>query len=417
MNRKHQAFVLAFILLISGLCPVQAATLGPAGSYNELLELAAGAADGDIILISGRIAADSAPLVIRPAVTIRSAAPGAASISGLSISDSSVTFSGVVLENTLNVSGTSYIELKNGSSVTGAGGDSGIRFDGNGALLLGADCSVTGGSDGAGVSISHRSGDFYSSLEGTVTGGSGNTGGPGVVVSPLSRSGTMMISGEILGGSGEIIGGHALNLFDLSGNAYITVAGSVTGGSGEIGGDGIQLVSASDHVNVGITGSVKGGEGSGYGGDAMLLMNASGSASISLSGTLSGGNATQSDAQPGTSLLIVGDSTSARTRVDNCILEDGLLLSAAATPAATPAPTPIPAVTPLPAITASLVLPTLLPERIEEEPEKETEDRLPIATPDEAMREENPLEEVADDLTQDEESIDSDDSGAENPAA
>ena len=95
-------------------------------------------------------------------------------------------------------------------------------------------------------------------------------------------------------------------------------------------------------------------------------MNASGSSSINLSGTLSGGNAVGTSALPGTSLHLVGNSAVVRTRIDDCILEDGRYLTSSLSPAASvaatlqptatpqPSPTPrfSPVVTPLPQITA-----------------------------------------------------------------
>ena len=160
-----------------------------------------------------------------------------------------------------------------------------------------------------------------------------------------------MISGSIQGGEGSDHGGPALNLYDLNGNAFVTVDGNLRGGSGVIGGDGIQLVAARDNVSVGIGGKVKGGSGEIYGGDALILMNAEGASAFHLSGAFSGGDASGSDAQPGTSLLLVGDSTAARTHITDCILEDGMQLTAAPLATATPS---VPNITPLPEITASV---------------------------------------------------------------
>ncbi|MBP3657405.1 MAG: hypothetical protein J6K32_12020 [Clostridia bacterium] len=395
MNQKVGALFLALLMLCVQMSAAFAAVAGTASSYEELVSLAAGAQSGDVIYIAGDITAGAEPLTIEDSVTIRSVPGSAASISGLQLADASVSFAAVSLTDSLTVTGDSHIELRGGVVVTGADGSSGVTFDGSGSLLINKGCVITGGKNGAGVSISHQSGDFYGSIEGAVTGGSGNTGGPGVVVSPLGKSGTMMVDGDIRGGDGTIIGGHALNLFGLSSNAYITIDGTVKGGSGEIGGDGIQLVSASDRVNVGVTGHVSGGQGAAYGGDAVILMNADGGSSISLSGKLSGGDVTDPSAQPGTSLLIVGDSTASRTRVGNCLFEDGSVIAATPEPTATPSITPVPAVTPLPLITASVHQVTALPAIPEEDDAEDTGERtdkdingnLPDeATPGEAAR-------------------------------
>lgn len=69
-------------------------------------------------------------------------------------------------------------------------------------------------------------------------------------------------------------GGTGLNLFDLSGNAFITVAGSVRGGKGSVGGAGMQVVSIGDTVSIGVNGEIRGGSGAEYGGDALILMDA-----------------------------------------------------------------------------------------------------------------------------------------------
>ncbi|MFR6027330.1 MAG: hypothetical protein ACLUMK_12615 [Christensenellales bacterium] len=57
--------VCALFLLILLLCPlaVQAGTLGPALSYNELLALVRQARDGDVLLVSGDLSATDEALV------------------------------------------------------------------------------------------------------------------------------------------------------------------------------------------------------------------------------------------------------------------------------------------------------------------------------------------------------------------
>ena len=348
MMKRIGAFALVLLLLLGCMQPAAAATLGPATTYAELAALAAQAADGDTLLVSGDLSADGEVLNLPRRVTLASSEGERATIRGLALQDASIQISGIDLMDTLTIEGISYVELLGSVRVVGAAGDNGLRFSGSGALIVDSSCEITGGTTGAGLSISHDGGDFYASLEGTVRGGSGSTGGPGVVVSPLEQSGAMMISGSIYGGDGSAIGGHALNLFELSGNAYITVDGSIQGGSGPVGGDGIQLVSAGDQVNVGISGRVSGGAGQEYGGDALILMNAGGASAVTLSGALTGGDTVSQEGQPGTSLLIVGESTALHARVQDCLLEDGRKL----TP--TPAPTQEPNVTPLPAITSSL---------------------------------------------------------------
>lgn len=352
--KSHRLIRLLTSLLLSVLIaflPITislAATLGPVSSFKELRDLLQAADSGDVILISGVLdASGEAPLSPQTHVRITSADYDTAAIRHLQIRNGDVTLSNLSLEGSLKIDGTSNILLTRGTSVTGSSGMDGISFTGNGTLILEPGSVVTGGSGSAGISIEHRHGDFFASLEGSVVGGSGETGGTGVVIFPLCDSGAVMISGSVVGGKGSSIGGHALNLYELSGNAYVTVNGKLQGGSGSIGGDGIHLVSASGNTVVGIDGSVKGGRGEFYGGDALILMNASDSSSFHLSGSFSGGDATGPDAQPGTSLTLVGHAASLRTFVGDCFLEDGKHLDDASQAM-------IPSVTPLPGITASV---------------------------------------------------------------
>lgn len=348
MNLRLWALALSFIFMLLPCTSSFAATLGPASSYDELRELIDAAQDGDTILVRGSFsAADSQPLSPGAHVRIASADGTSAAISGLRLRDASVSFSNITLEDSLIIDGTSDVQLASGVSVRGSS-QSGLVFSGSGTLIVDRGCTIEGGSESAGVSISHYGGEFYSSIDGSVRGGEGGTGGAGVEISPLSSFGAVMISGSIQGGNGESVGGHALNLYDLSGNAYITIDGSLQGGNGAIGGDGVQLVSANDNVTVGIGGQVKGGQGEAYGGDALMLMNAEGASSVNLSGSFSGGDASAPDGQPGTSLQLVGNSTSSHARVMDCILEDGRQLSPTPVPTQTP---DMPDVTPLPEIT------------------------------------------------------------------
>ena len=364
--KRFKALVLSVCLIFLVSPAAQAATLGPATSYAQLLELADAAGSGDVILVSGELSAKGQPpLSTQAFLHITSSAGTTATLLGMQLLNASVAFSSIDLADSLAITGTSHVELSGGVTVRGADGQSAVSFDGNGSLLLYPGSTVKGGKNGEGVVIRHRGGDFYAGIEGTIHGGSGHTGGSGLTVSPLTDTGTLMISGSIHGGSGTAMGGHALNLYDLSGNAFITVAGSIQGGDGPVGGDGIQLVATRDNVNVGIQGTVSGGCGEDFGGDALILMNIGGASSVSLAGSLTGGDVTLSGAQPGVSLLVVGDSTSAHTHLGNCILQDGRDLAAFyATPA--PTSTPEPSVTPLPEITSSVedtaVLATPTPE-------------------------------------------------------
>ena len=349
---------IALILCASLLLPAvaQAESLGPARSYDELLSLAASAADGDVILISGEIvAAQDVPLTPACAIRIRSCAEERAIIDALRLRDAFITFDDIDLIDSLIIEGRSVVELTGGVTVSGAEGREGIRFTGSGTLLLDSGSLVVGGSGSAGLSISHENGDFYGHLEGTVRGGNGGTGGVGVEVSPLQQSGALMVSGMISGGDGSSIGGHALNLYGLSGNAFVTLDGALRGGNGHIGGNGVQIVSAADSVVIGVSGQICGGQGEAYGGNALVLMNVGGGASINLTGALLGGDATDAVATPGASLLLVGDTTSSHTFVSGCLFEEGRLLAAQA-------PVAEPAVTPLPEIIASVDHTTLLPQ-------------------------------------------------------
>jgi len=316
--------IYAFIIFSFLIHSASAASLGPISSIEELHSTISVSHDGDVIVISGQIqCSDSTPLSNSAALQITSDSGTESALLGLRLHNANMSFSNIELADSIEISGTSHIHLLNGVNVIGRSGQSGISFQGDGTLIIDKGVSVTGGNESSGIFLSHIGNDFYASLEGRVFGGSGYTGGPGVVISPISDSGAIMISGIVYGGTGDAIGGNALNLYDLSGNAFITVSGNLHGGSGSIGGDGIQLVSAVDRVNVGISGIVKGGAGESYGGDAVMLMNAAGSSSIHLSGSLSGGDALNSNALPGTALQMVGDMTALRARVDNCLLEDG----------------------------------------------------------------------------------------------
>lgn len=342
MIKRIGALALSMMLLLAYAAPASAARLGPATTYDELLALASEAKDGDVLLVRGTLAADSAQ-PLSPAASVRIASDsGKSTIEGLALRDASVAFSDVTLKDSLRVEGSSYIQLSDGVSVVGAQGASGIVFSGNGALMLDGGSTVTGGGEASGVHIHHDGGELYISLDGSVRGGTGVSGGAGVTIDPLRDGGALMITGKLTGGSGDTFGGNALNLYNIDGNAFVTVDGTLTGGTGSIGGSGMQLITAEGSSTIGIGGQISGGQGRDFGGDALLLMNVSGAASVMLSGSLTGGNASGTDSTPGQSLQILGQHTSLHTRIGDCILQDGkqILVSSA--------------VTPLPAITSSV---------------------------------------------------------------
>lgn len=345
---RFSALALSFLLLILPVSSSFASTLGPASSYEELSTLAANAADGDTILVSGEILAASEPALSTHS-SIRIQSENGAVIRGLRLQDASVSLSGIALDDSLSISGTSHVHLSS-IRITGAPGNSAISFHGNGTLIIEPGCQIVGGQEASGVSIAHDGGEFYGSIEGSVRGGSGTSGGNGVVISPLLSNGAVMITGNIQGGNGNTTGGNALNLYDLSGNAYITIDGNLQGGSGSIGGDGIQLVSASDNVAVRIGGQISGGSGENHGGNAMILLNAEDASAFRLSGHFSGGDAISEHARPGTSLQLVGKSAAARAHVDNCILEDGKPFIPTPAPIAEPTSEPTTEPTPEPTI-------------------------------------------------------------------
>lgn len=393
MKKPFGAFALILLLFFTPMMQAFAAQLGPAASYDELLSLAASASEGDTLLIRGELDAGSQPLSAD--VYVHLVGEEGAAISGLALSNASLSISGLTLTDGLNVRGQSHVQLMRGVCI-----EDGLAFTGSGALLLDPGTSVTGGEGAPGVTISHTGGDLYTSLDGAIRGGSGATGGPAVVVDPLGASGALMITGTLTGGEGEAFGGNALNLHNLSGNAYITVDGRLTGGAGEVGGSGLQLITADGSVTASLGGQITGGRGNGYGGDAMLLMNVGGSASVALSGALTGGDSSGTGSSPGQSLTLLGQTTAMRTSVGgDCILQDGrqVLYSLAVTPlpaitssveeaeTIVPTPTPPPAATIEPTPTAEST-PTAepTPEPTAEATAEPTE--IPAATSGEAQQ-------------------------------
>ena len=350
MFKFASTLVLVTALLFSPCTAGRAQTLGPAMSYSELCALASTARDGDVLLVSGDFSAEGQePLSVPALLHITSDRGPTATVRHLSLRDVSISFSDITLADTLTIEGDSRVELLDGVTVSGAENQSGLIFSGCGSLLISKDCEITGGSNSDGIRIAHQGGNLYVSIEGTARGGEGTIGGAGITVSPLMESGTMYIDGTVRGGEGLAIGGSALNLYNLSGNAYITVDGTLRGGSGPAGGDGIQIVSIDDSVSIGISATVRGGEGVNYGGDALMLMNAEGASSVNLTGSLTGGNATSQRGIPGQSLLIVGNTGLTHTRVVNCLLQDGENTFAYNQEESTE-----PSVTPLPEITSSV---------------------------------------------------------------
>ena len=259
----------ALFLLILLLCPLaaQAGTLGPALSYNELAGSGAAGARWRRAACLRRFERNRRS-ACHPRLAGNHGRRQSDTAPSLHVSDSSIVFSNLSLLDSFTVDGVSNIELRT-VRVEGASGQYGLSFVGGGTLLIDEDSSVAGGTGATGVSISQRGGDLYVSIEGSVRGGA--DGGSGMEVSPMTEYGTMMLAGSICGGDGTTMGGTGLNLFDLSGNAFITVAGSVRGGKGSVGGAGMQVVSIGDTVSIGVNGEIRGGSGAEYGGDALIL--------------------------------------------------------------------------------------------------------------------------------------------------
>ena len=283
--KRIGALALSIWMLLSPLCGAVAATLGPATTYEELLSLAASAASGDTLLVSGSLFADRP--FSSPVYLYLSGEEGA-SISGLRIENAQLALSSLALSDGLSVRGTCHLQLMRGVSVSG-----GLSFSGSGSLLLDRGANVVGSHGAPGVSVCHTGGDLYVSLDGTVRGGDGEIGGAAAEFDPILASGALMVTGTL------------------------------TGGEGNIGGSGLQLITASDAVAAGLGGRITGGRGDSYGGDAMLLMNVGDSSIISLSGVLTGGDSSGTDSTPGQSLKLLGRTTAMRTSVGNCILQDG----------------------------------------------------------------------------------------------
>ena len=202
--KTTRAFALLMVMLVFPLS-VSAGTLGPAFTYKELLTLAGKARDGDVLLVSGDVTATGDPL--KTPALLQISGDGKAAIRQLRVSDSSIVFSDIELLDSFVIDGVSNIELRKGVHVEGAGGKSGLTFSGSGTLLIDSECTVTGGSGATGITLTHRGGDLYVSIESSVRGGGGQNGGSGMEVTSLGEYGTMMLSGSIRGGDGTTHGG------------------------------------------------------------------------------------------------------------------------------------------------------------------------------------------------------------------
>ena len=330
MKRLYTALLCFILFLIPLACCCQ--TLGPAHTAQELRELASSAQSGDTVLIQGTIDMGGTAISSTSNITFASSGRHNATILGLRLHDAQITLRNLSLKDSLVAEGQCDLTLSSGVDITAVPGRDGLVFSGSGLLLVEPGCRIQGGSGAAGVSISHRSGNLYVGMEGTVLGGDGEIGGSGIVISPLSKDGVLLLDGDIRGGRGRHIGGSALNLYGLCDNAYVSVTGSVSGGSGAVGGDGVQIVSLSGNSCVGISGVVSGGDGDEYGGNALLLMDAGGSSTVGLSGQLTGGDSHLGDSEPGRSLLVADSVSIGHAVIDNCMLEDGSLSLLAPTP-------------------------------------------------------------------------------------
>ena len=228
----------AFLLLLPN--PVMSQNLGPVRSYMDLVQATDLAEEGDTVLVYGKVQADeTSPLTSSSHIHITSAPEQEASVAGLHLVDAKLTFSNIDLVDSLIIEGTSNVMLSSNVNVYG-GERAAIDFSGNGELIVDQSCSITASDGHEGISIAHDGGNLYAALEGTVTGGDGIVGGAGLTVCPLQNDGLLLVGGNIIGGNGEDIGGNAVNLYDISGNAYISITGVMQGGDGVIGGDGMQ---------------------------------------------------------------------------------------------------------------------------------------------------------------------------------
>ena len=140
MMKRIGAFALALLLLTGSIQPAAAAMLGPATTYAELAALAAQAAEGDTLLVSGDLSAVGEVLDLPRRITLASIGDERATIRGLTLQNASVQISSLDLADTLTIEGISYVELLGSVRVSGASGDNGLRFSGSGALIIDPSC-------------------------------------------------------------------------------------------------------------------------------------------------------------------------------------------------------------------------------------------------------------------------------------
>ena len=179
MINRFLRMLIPFYILISFSFPrAFAVTLGPAETISDLRAMISEAASGDILLVTGEIVMDEdAPLTTHTPIRITSQDGETAVLRALRLADASITFSDILLDDSLFVSGISNICLSRKTQVFGSVNDSALSFTGSGTLIIEPGCSIRGGPDQSGISISHSGGEFYSSIEGFVTGGDGENGG------------------------------------------------------------------------------------------------------------------------------------------------------------------------------------------------------------------------------------------------
>lgn len=358
LSHRCAALMLTLLLLPS------IALAGAITTYDDLVEAAATAEDGDVLLLEGEIVAGGRALSSARRVVLKSVEGGEAEIKGLQLSDADIAFSGVVLSGGLRVSGESYVELLPGTSVRGASGQDAVYFEGIGSLTIESGASVRGGKAANAVTVRGSGGDVHVAVHGELHGGGGADGGAGLQVENLAGASSVVVSGDVRGGAASGIGGNAVNLYSLGGETNAILAGDVRGGDGRVGGSAVQIVGLTDSVNAALGGSAVGGNGSDFGGDTVVVMNVQSGASITVAGSLSAGNVPETGERPGVSLRIVDEISAGHVSLEDAHLRDGEIVPAGVeTP--TPEPTATPMPTPVPGITASVPVATLPPDEAE----------------------------------------------------
>ena len=315
-------FLLLAVCMVLISSPASSDTLGPIRSADGFLSSALNAKPNDTFLFTGDI--DCSNLSLSGLNLVLTSAGGrTATLRNLSLSDSSVRFERIRIEDSFSISGHSEIELQGSVSVSGKEDSCGLSFQGNGMLIIDSGCTVFGGSGAPGIQILHTEGDFYANIEGAVRGGDGDTGGTALVISSLCEQGTVFVNAELKGGNGAFIGGNALSLYQLTDAAYVSVEGNIQGGNGKIGGDGFQVVSAKDRSFVRFGGTSSGGMGESHGGNALTILRVSGSSTVIVDGKLAGGDVFKRDGIGGHSLLIADNASIGHTVIRNSMLQDG----------------------------------------------------------------------------------------------